>query len=189
VRLFTDLFFFSINLAWSVGKVHRFDLLVYRVFNAAFQTLIITLIFSLIVLWLFGIHSGAHFMRYWMFNWLSAMDFVMLIVFFSVNLGHLANIVLITFVILMLAGATLQVSLELSPRFYRYGYGLPLYHIINGGRHLLFGSYSRFALGVGVLLIYFGVLCVCALTSSIFWAKRQERKFAEANLAKTQGKQ
>ena len=88
----------------------------------------------------------------------------------------------------MLAGATLQISLELAPRFYRYGYGLPLYHVINGGRHLLFGSHSRFALDVGVLLIYFGVLLIVAVITSTLWTKRKERKIAEAHQAKTQEK-
>lgn len=128
-------------------------------------------------------------MRYWMFNWLSALVFVTIIAIFTVNLGSFANSLLTIFVILMLAGATLQISLELSPRFYRYGYGLPLYHIINGGRHLLFGSHSRFALDVGVLLIYFGVLFIFAVVTSTLWSKRQERKIAEANKAKQQGKQ
>ncbi|CAF3705021.1 unnamed protein product [Rotaria sordida] len=54
----------------------------------------------------------------------------------------------------MVSGATIQISLELSPRFFRYGYGTPLYHAINGGRHLLFGSYSRFGINVGVFVIY-----------------------------------
>ncbi|CAF1539889.1 unnamed protein product [Rotaria sordida] len=57
-------------------------------------------------------------------------------------------------------GATIQISLELSPRFFRYGYGTPLYHAINGGRHLLFGSYSRFGINVGVFVIYLGVMII-----------------------------
>ena len=79
----------------------------------------------------------------------------------------------------MLAGSTIQISLELSPRFYRYGYGLPLYHIVNGGRHLLFNSHSRFALDVGVLLIYFGVFWIVAALTSAYWIKKQERKILE----------
>ena len=159
-----------------VGKIHVLDLLVYRISNGIFQAFIISLIYSLIVLWFFGIHSGSLFMRYWMFNWLSVLVFGLLIVLFTVNLGPIAGSLLIAFVMLMLAGATIQISLELSPRFYRYGYGLPLFHIINGGRHLLFNSHERFALSVGVLLIYFGVFWLIAIVTSALWIKKQEHK-------------
>ncbi|CAF1586652.1 unnamed protein product [Adineta steineri] len=80
---------------------------------------------------------------------------------------------------LMLAGSTLQLALELSHPFYRYGYGLPLYHIINGGRHLLFNSYSNFRLNVGVLLAYFSTLWLLAFGTGIFWIKRQQKKAAQ----------
>ena len=165
--------------SFLVGKIYYLDLLAYRIFNGIFQAFIISLIYSLIVLWFFGIHSGSLFMRYWMFNWLSVLVFGLLIVLFTVNLGPIANSVLTAFVILMLAGSTIQISLELSPRFYRYGYGLPLYHIINGGRHLLFNSHERFALSVGVLLIYFGVFWLVAIITSTIWIKKQERKLLE----------
>jgi len=163
-------------ISFLVSKIHYLDLLVYRIFNGFVQGFIISLIYSLIVLWLFGIHSGSLFMRYWMFNWLSVMILGLLVVLFTVNFGPIANSLLTAFAILMLAGATLQISLELSPRFYRYGYGLPLYHIINGGRHLLFDSHERFALSVGVLLIYFGVFWIVAIITSILWMKKQERQ-------------
>ena len=142
----------------------------------------VSLIYSLIVLWFFGIDSGALFMRYWMFNWLSTTVFGLIIVLATVNLGLLANMFLTIFVFLMLAGATLQISLELSPRFFRYGYGLPLYHILNGGRHLLFKSHSQFGIDVGVLAIYFGVLWIAAVLTSILSLKRQQQKLLELEL-------
>ena len=167
-----------------VGKVHWLDLITYRVCNGIFQTFIISLIYSLIVLWFFGIDSGALFMRYWMFNWLSMTVFGLIIALVTVNLGLLANTFLTIFVFLMLAGATLQITLELSPRFFRYGYGLPLYHIINGGRHLLFKSYSQFGIDVGVLAIYFVVLWIAAVFTSILSIQRQQRKLLELAIAK-----
>jgi len=168
-------------ISFLVGTIHWFDLIVFRVTNGIFQGFIISLIYSLIVLWLFGIHSGSLFMRYWMFNWLAAMIFGIIFALFTVNLGVIANSALTVFAILMLAGATIQISLELAPRFYRYGYGLPLYNIINGGRHLLFNSHSRFALNVGVLLIYFFAFWITAIILSILQMKRSERKKAKEN--------
>ena len=120
-------------------------------------------------------------MRYWMFNWLASLVLGIIVVLFTVNFGPVGNSVLTIFVFLMLAGSTIQINLELAPRFYRYGYGLPMYHIINGGRHLLFGSHARFALSVGVLLIYFGVLWATAIVTSTLWLRKQQRKVLEAN--------
>ncbi len=164
-----------------MGKVHYLDLLVFRILNGFSQAFIISLIYSLIVLWFFHINSGSLFMRYWMFNWLSCMVFGIICSLFTINLGRVGNTFLTIFVMLMLAGATIQISLELSPRFYRYGYGLPLYHIINGGRHLLFDSHSRFALDVGVLLIYFGVLWILAIVTSILHLRSEQKKIVKKN--------
>jgi ABC-type polysaccharide/polyol phosphate export permease len=162
--------------SFLVGRIHVIDLLVYRVLNGFFQGFIISLIYSLIVLWFFGIHSGSIFMRYWMFNWLASLVFGLIIAIITVNFGILGNFFLTIFVILMLGTATIQITLELSPSFYRCGYGLPLYHILNGSRHLLFNSYSDFGLDVGILLIYFGVLWILTIITSAFWMKRQEKK-------------
>ena len=169
----------TIYISFIVGKIYAIDLLVYRAFNGIFQGFIISLIYSLIVLWFFGFNSGSLFMRYWMFNWLSALVFGIIVAVFTVNLGLLGNFFLTIFIILMLASATIQISLELSPRFYLYGYGLPLYHIMNGGRHLLFHSYSDFGLDVGILLIYFVVLFILTFVTSLYWLKKQERKYVE----------
>ena len=170
----------SIQLFFLVGKVHHFDLLCFRVANGFFQALMISLIYSLIVLWFFGIHSGAQFIRYWMFNWLSALVFGIIVSLFTINLGVIANTILTIFAILMLAGAALQISLELSPRFYRYGYGLPFFNIVSGARHLLFGAHSRFGINVGVLVIYFGIFWIFATLTGIFWMKRAMKKKRES---------
>ncbi len=164
-----------------VEKVHFLDLLLYRVLNSIFQAFMISLIYSLIVLWFFGIHSGSLFMRYWMFNWLSIFILGKMVAIFTINFGSLADSFIKAFVALMLAAATIQISLELAPRFYRYGYGLPLYHIINGARHLLFNSHSRFALDVGVLLIYFGIFSIVAITTSTYATIKQQHKVAKIN--------
>ena len=159
-----------------MGKIHYSDLLIFRIVYGIFQAFIVSLIYSLIVLWFFDIHSGSQFMRYWMFNWLVSLVFGIIVVLFTVNFGPIGNSALTVFLFLMLAGSTLQLALELSPRFYRYGYGLPLFHMINGGRHLLFGSHTRFALSVGVLLIYMGVFWIVAGLTSTFCLRKQERK-------------
>ena len=167
-----------------MGKIHWFDLLLYRILNGLFQGLIISLIYSLIVLWFFGINSGSLFMRYWMFNWLSIMVFGMIVVLFTINLGVLGNSLLTIFVILLLASATFQLVLELSPTFYRYGYGLPLYHIVNGARHLLFNSYSNFGLNIGVLVAYFAAFWSLALVTSAYWLRKQQTDFLKENQQK-----
>lgn len=178
------------NFRFLVGKIKLFDLLTFRIVNSIFQSFIITLIFSLIVLWFFNITSGSLFMRYWMFNWLAALVFEIIFVVFTTNFGLIGNSVLLAFLVLMLGGATIQISLELSPAFYNYGYGLPVYNIMNGGRHLLFGSHSRFALNVGILLLYLFVFMFIGVCTTIFWLKRQEKKIlAEKEKKKTSSKE
>lgn len=173
-----------------MGKIHYSNLLVFRIVNGIFQAFMISLIYSLIVLWFFGIDSGSQFMRYWMFNWLASLIFGIVVVLFTVNLGPIGNSALTVFIFLMLAGSTIQLALELSPRFYRYGYGLPVFHMINGGRHLLFGSHTRFALSVGVLLIYMGVFWIVGGVTSALWLRKQEQKILrEQQKKKTDQKQ
>ncbi|CAF4053102.1 unnamed protein product [Rotaria magnacalcarata] len=117
----------------------------------------VSLIYSLVVLWLFHITSGRQFMRYWMFNWLCTTLLTVMVAFFVTNFGVISNLFLVATVIIMVSAATMQISLELSPRFFRYGYATPLYQAMNGGRHLLFNSHSRFGINVGVLVIYLDI--------------------------------
>lgn len=118
-------------------------------------------------------------MRYWMFNWLSTLVLGTMVAFFLTNLGSLAAILIIVFVVVMVSAATIQIPLELSPRFFRYGYGMPLYHSINGGRHLLFGSYSNFAVDVGVLVAYYGVIMILTLITVAYRARKARKAFQQ----------
>lgn len=155
------------SISLLVTQIHWFDLLIYRICNGLFQPLIISLIYSLIVLWLFTMNSFGHFMRYWMFNWLGTMIYTTTIALFTINFGRFANTSLIFLLILMISGSTIQLTIELSPSFYRYGYGLPLYHMVNGSRHLLFDSSTNFSLHIGILLIYNVFLWFCVIFTSI----------------------
>ena len=155
------------RVLFLADKIHWCDLLLYRIFNGLFQPLMIALVYSLIVLWLFTMDSFGHFLRYWMFNWLAAMIYTTTIALFTINFGRFANTCLVVLLILMISGSTIQLSIELSPSFYRYGYGLPLYHIINGSRHLLFHSSTNFPLHIGVLLIYNAFLWAGVILTSM----------------------
>lgn len=157
-----------------VGKLHYIDIILYRVVNSIFQPLIISLIYCLIVHWLFHITSGRQFIRYWMFNWLTIIVLSVMIAFFLINCGIFANICLVAIVVTMISAATIQIALELSPKFFRYGYATPLYQAINGGRHLLFQSHSRFGINVGILIIYFIVLIIPTILTAIMWSKKRQ---------------
>ncbi|CAF4620176.1 unnamed protein product, partial [Rotaria socialis] len=176
----------GVVVALSVGSITPlidtikiFDLIAFRTFNAIFQSFIISLIYSLIVLWFFGITSGQQFMRYWMFNWLSVCWLGIMVVMFVFIFGLYFNFFLTIFAAFLLAGATIQLSLELSSRFFRYGYGLPLYNILNGGRHLLFGSHSRFGINIAALIIYLFVFWVVVIITATYSMKKQEQKILE----------
>ena len=117
-----------------------------------------------------------------MFNWLCSFVLTCMVSFFMNTFGPLGNVFLIAFVIIMVAGAAIQITLELTPPFFHYGYGLPLYNAISGARHLLFGSHSRFALNVGVLLIFaafFNISTLCVLLIRSMIRRRRSAKEKE----------
>lgn len=53
-------------------------------------------------------------------------------------------------------------AIPLSPGFFQFGYALPLYHIVNGSRTLLFDTHSRIGLNFGVLFAW------CAVNTLLF---------------------
>ncbi|KAI0161228.1 MNNG and nitrosoguanidine resistance protein [Xylariaceae sp. FL1272] len=53
--------------------------------------------------------------------------------------------------------ATSFYSLELAPRFFRWGYAMPLYHVVEASRHVVFDLKSHLALNLGVLGAWFVV--------------------------------
>ncbi|CAF1359434.1 unnamed protein product [Didymodactylos carnosus] len=168
----------AIGLSQSLtGKIRTFDVIFARLLNASFQGLIISLIFALIVLWFYGFDNYGHFVRYWMFNWLFFLTFAPIVALLVVNLGPRAAFVLTLFFGVSLSAADLLISVELQPRFYRIGYGLPFYHVINGARHLLFHSYSNFNADVGALLAWslFAAITTC-LTAAYRLHKASEKK-------------
>ncbi|KAI1266387.1 MNNG and nitrosoguanidine resistance protein [Xylariaceae sp. FL1019] len=50
--------------------------------------------------------------------------------------------------------ATSLYSLELAPEFFRWGYALPLHHVVEASRHVLFDLKSNLALNFGVLVAW-----------------------------------
>lgn len=128
-----------------------------------------------------------------MFNWLCTFLLGAMVSFFMNTFRHFANVFLIAFVIIMVTGATIQLILELTPPFFRYGYGLPLYNAMNGARHLLFGSHSRFALNVGVLIIFAAFFSIWVCSRQTIWvlireiraSRKQEKKNMNRNKTQT----
>lgn len=149
--------------------------------NSVINGLIISLIYSLCVLWFADFHRPVPFIRFWLFNWLAAITFTVIIVLFVINLGALAQVALTLFLITNLSASTTNVAIELQNRFYRVGYGLPLYHCFSGGRHLLFGSYTNLKLDIGVLFAYYFVAVALTILTAVSRMRKQERLILEKN--------
>ncbi|KAI8812284.1 hypothetical protein BJ742DRAFT_866465 [Cladochytrium replicatum] len=70
---------------------------------------------------------------------------------------------------------------DLASPFYKFGYGFPIYNAASGLRTLIFGSYNRIGLNVGVL---FAWLVCCSIVSLAVVLSGFERKRILAGVAK-----
>ena len=163
------------------GKVKIIDIVLIRVVNSIFNGLIVSLIYSLTILWFSSFHQAVPFIRFWLFNWLCTITFIAIIALFTINLGALAQVALTLFLITNLSAATTNVAIELQNRFYRVGYGLPLYHCFNGGRHLLFGSYTKLNVDIGVLFAYYFGATTLAIITGVYRMYRQQQQIQKKN--------
>ena len=161
------------------GKVKILDIVLIRITNTIFNGLILSLIYSLCVLWFAEFHQAVPFIRFWLFNWLAAITFTVIISLFTINLGALAQMALTLFLILNLSAASTNVAIELQNRFYRIGYGLPLYHCFNAGRHFLFGSYTKLNVDIAVLFAYYFAAVILTITTGVYRMRKQQREIAE----------
>ncbi|CAF0866286.1 unnamed protein product [Didymodactylos carnosus] len=166
------------------GKIKIIHIVIFRTLNIILNSLVISLIYSLCVLWFARIHSHIQFVRLWLFNWLCAATFSIIIGLFTINLGALAQFFLTVFLITNLSASTNTIAIELQPRFYRVGYGLPLYHAVNGGRHLLVGSHSHFGVDIATLFAYYFACLFFTLLSGIYRMRKQEQEVKKKALEK-----
>ena len=163
------------------GKVKIIDIVFIRISNTLFNGLIISLIYSLVVLWFADFTRAVPFIRFWLFNWLCAITFTVIIALFVTNLGPLAQMALTLFLIINLASSSSNLAIELQNRFYRIGYGLPLFHCFSGGRHLLFGSYTRLNVDIAVLFAYCFAALILILITGIYRMRKQEALVIKKN--------
>jgi hypothetical protein len=162
------------------GKVKIIDIVIIRIFNSLFNGLIVSLIYSLCVLWFASFTRPVPFIRFWLFNWLAVITFSAIIALFVINLGTFAQAGLTLFLITNLSTSTTNLAIELQNGFYRVGYGLPLFHCFSGGRHFLFGSHTKLGVDIGVLFAFYFAALIFTLSTGIYrmW-KQQEEILAE----------
>ena len=145
------------------GRIKIIDIVFLRIINTIFNGLIISLIYSLCVLWFASFTRPVPFIRFWLFNWLATITFTVIIGLCIINLGALAQFALRLFLIINLSVSTTNIAIELQNRFYQIGYGLPLYHCFNGGRHLFFGA------------------VIVTLATGIYRMRKQQQQFLAKN--------
>lgn len=161
------------------GKIKIIDIICFRILNSILNGLILSLIFSLIILWLADFTRPVPFIRFWLFNWLATITFSVIIALFLMNLGARAQVFLVLFLITNLSSSTSALAIELQHKFYRIGYGLPLFHCFSAGRHFLFGSHTKLGLDIGVLFAYyFGGITILLITG-IYRMRKQEKLVLE----------
>ena len=161
------------------GKVKIIDIILIRLINTIFNGLILSLVFSLCVLWFADFTRPVPFIRFWLFNWLVCITFTIIISLFVINLGPLAQVALTLFLIINLSASTSNVAIELQNRFYRVGYGLPLFHCFNGGRHFLFGSHTKLGVDIGVLFAFYFAAVILTISTGVYRMRKQEQLILE----------
>lgn len=158
-----------------ITKIKIIDIAVVRILSSLFNSLIISLIYSLCVLWFGDFTQAIPFIKYWLFNWLASATFASIIALFTLNLGVIANVVLVLFLILNFSASGANLAIELQHQFYRIGYGLPLFHCFSSARHLLFGSYTRFNIDIGTLILYYVVCILLIVVTSVINMQKQQK--------------
>ncbi|KAI8811025.1 hypothetical protein BJ742DRAFT_851660 [Cladochytrium replicatum] len=128
---------------------------------------IITLFVIGISLWYTVLHSAlrAKFAspgNWFAFWFLQAMQmFVHVLTFINIGIlvGRNSPAFPLLFLIVLILNATAGVGvIELSSEFYRWGYAMPMWNTVTASRTLLFGSYNRISLNVGLLFVWFILL-------------------------------
>lgn len=169
------------------GKIKIIDIVIFRILNTTINGLILSLIYSLIILWLADFTRPIPFIRFWLFNWLAVITFSVIIGLFIINLGAIAQAALVLFLITNLSSSTSNIAIELQNKFYRIGYGLPLFHCFSGGRHFLFGSHAKLGVDIGVLFAYYFGCIILLILTGVYRMRKQEQMILEKN-RKTAGK-
>jgi hypothetical protein len=124
------------------------------------------------ILW-YGLHlSGNQFFQMWALLWLSMCAYSSYMIMnqhlYGQGLGTLMNIVLFT---LNSSTSTASLPLEVMPRFFHIGFGLPSAQAVVGSRYILFGSdLPGLRRAIGVLIAW--CVIIFLLSISLFERKR-----------------
>ena len=129
--------------------------MLFRTLNAFLAYLLLSLTYTLVNL-AFGVSIGTvygavgGFFAFWMLSFfaIAAVGLPMESLFTLIGVKW-AGYFLTFWLIINVSGAF--TSFELMPGFFKYGYGIPFFNVIQGTRHILFGTHSHLGVNFGVL--------------------------------------
>lgn len=146
-------------------KVKLWQMLIIRTIQAVIGSALVALAVVTIII-CFG--SASAFQRGWalyfLFLWLVELTFLFAGALIIHLFGPYANFVIPVFLFLNYTSSGGAVLLVVAPRFYRIGYGLPMFNAVQGARYIVLGSGRRIGLNVGVLVAW---LLTCMVLSWI----------------------
>ncbi|KAJ1568335.1 hypothetical protein HK096_006854 [Nowakowskiella sp. JEL0078] len=116
-----------------------------------------------ISLWYTILHSAlgvpftpGNWFAFWFLNALQMFVHVFILLNFGLLVGRNSPIFPLIFLIILILNATAGLGvIELSSEFYRWGYAMPMWNAVTACRTLIFGSYNRLSLNVGILFAWF----------------------------------
>ncbi|KAJ1559430.1 hypothetical protein HK096_000588 [Nowakowskiella sp. JEL0078] len=151
-------------------------------------------------LWYTILHSAlgvpftpANWFAFWFLNALQMFVHVFILLNFGLLVGRNSPIFPLIFLIVLILNATAGLGvIELGSEFYKWGYAMPMWNAVMACRTLIFGSYNRLSLNVGILFVWFIISLLAYIwiqlsgrefddeddTDSYFAPSRQEDNFA-----------
>ncbi|KAJ3126355.1 hypothetical protein HK098_007619 [Nowakowskiella sp. JEL0407] len=117
--------------------------------------------------------SVGRWFTFWFLNALQMFVHVFTLLDIGILAGRNSPTFPLYFLIVLILNATAGLGvLELGNEFYRWGYAMPMWNAVTACRTLVFGSYNRMALNVGILFAWFVVLLL-----SYIWIQLSGREF------------
>lgn len=153
-------------LLFKVPPVH---LVLMRPLYAVWLSSQVALIMTTIIT-LFGTPVAKGFVMLWLFLWLCMHCFISTNALIIIAIGlQFSGFVIAVYTFLSMSCSQFSLPIEFSPEFFKMGYAMPLFHAVQGARHIIFGSYNQILMNTLVLLAYTIVFMI--LIPIVFWSK------------------
>ncbi|KAK7981024.1 hypothetical protein PG989_013481 [Apiospora arundinis] len=203
IAFFSFAFFLPIHTKYITPQghppLHFYQFIIWRLFASITSYVFISLAYSLVSLafqipfWRSAAsptevafnataYGRGSFVVYWMLNMVGMTALGIASENMSMILGQPWTALWLIFWVITNV-STAFYSLDLAPRFFRWGYAWPLHNIVEASRQILFDLHPRIGLNFGVLFAWVGVNLILFPLCCYFmrWKMEHQKRSAERN--------